>query len=662
MRSTAETTATDPDSGHLVRALGPLDATMIVIGSMIGSGIFITSAESARLLGAPGWLLLAWVMAGVLTIAGALCCAELAAMLPRAGGQYVFLREAYGPALGFLFGWTLFLVIQTGTIAAVAIAFAKFAGVFFPAVATENYLVRADPAARRLRAQPLDRAARGRRLILFLTWVNTRGLEVGRLVQNTFTFAKTAALLGAHRDRLVVRLETGERGAGGELVESVGERLVAADRAARSHHGRRARAGGHLRQGDGRAALRPVRLDERHLHRQRNPRPRPHAAARAPHRLRARGRALRARESRLRRDALVRRHRARAAEPRRGRGVAGGARRAGSDRDGGGDHGLDLRLQQRAHPRRARASITRWRGTGFSSARSARTNARHVPAAALLAQGIWASLLTLAADRPRSIRRPAPSRYGNVYTQLLEYIIAADLIFYVLLVARGAGSAPKNPELRAALSRVGLSDRAADLISIAGILIVDLVFLAPSTSGIGFLLVLTGVPVYLAWQKAVLSFPQTNNSVVISKMKTRSMILLATGMLSCWTLESQNAAATEGHFYDNQGGGTSSSNDGRATGLVEEGTAAAAIQRYDTAIRFYSAALDLRPADRWLADIYRLRGRAYLRKGEPDKALADYDHALRLPGKSGDDHYVRAQIFESKGDYRASAREYLRDY
>src|SRR5712672_3382097 len=96
----------------LVRGLGPLDATMIVIGSMIGSGIFITSAESTRLLGAPGWLLLAWVVAGLMTITGALCCAELAAMLPRAGGQYVFLREAYGPATGFLFGWSLFFVVQ----------------------------------------------------------------------------------------------------------------------------------------------------------------------------------------------------------------------------------------------------------------------------------------------------------------------------------------------------------------------------------------------------------------------------------------------------------------------------------------------------------------------------------------------------------------------
>src|SRR6266404_574757 len=122
----------------LVRGIGPLDATMIVMGSMIGSGIFITSAESARLIGAPGWLLLAWFVAGLMTITGALCCSELATMMPRAGGVYVFLREGYGPPIGFLFGWTLFLVVQTGTIAAVAIAFARFLGVFVPAVSSDH--------------------------------------------------------------------------------------------------------------------------------------------------------------------------------------------------------------------------------------------------------------------------------------------------------------------------------------------------------------------------------------------------------------------------------------------------------------------------------------------------------------------------------------------
>src|ERR1700692_4614950 len=134
-----ERTSTEPM--RLVRGLSVLDATMIVIGSMIGSGIFITSAQSALLVGSPGWLLVAWGLAGVLTITGALSCAELAAMMPRAGGQYVFLREAYGRPVGFLFGWSLFLVIQTGTIAAVAVAFARFMGVLAPQISEANYLI-----------------------------------------------------------------------------------------------------------------------------------------------------------------------------------------------------------------------------------------------------------------------------------------------------------------------------------------------------------------------------------------------------------------------------------------------------------------------------------------------------------------------------------------
>src|SRR5947209_7101225 len=182
-----------PQKTNLVRALGPIDATMIVIGSMIGSGIFITSAESSRLSGAPGWLLLAWAVAGLLTITGALCCSELATMMPRAGGVYVFLREAYGTSIGFLYGWTLFLVIQTGTIAAVAIAFAKFLGVFVSAVSPDNYLVAPISLGHYAISLSLEQLV-AIALIALLTWTNTRGLEVGKIIQNTFTFAKTAAL------------------------------------------------------------------------------------------------------------------------------------------------------------------------------------------------------------------------------------------------------------------------------------------------------------------------------------------------------------------------------------------------------------------------------------------------------------------------------------
>src|SRR4051794_31976003 len=192
--STAESNGRAPE--HLERGLGALDAATIVVGSMIGSGIFIASAESTRLVGAPGWLLAAWALAGLLTITGALCCAELAAMMPKAGGQYVFLREAYGPALGFLFGWSLFLVVQTGTIAAVAVAFARFTGVLLPWVSSEHYLAGPFRLSRGYAVSLSTEQLFAAFLILLLTYTNTRGLKVGKLIQNTFTVTKTAALAG----------------------------------------------------------------------------------------------------------------------------------------------------------------------------------------------------------------------------------------------------------------------------------------------------------------------------------------------------------------------------------------------------------------------------------------------------------------------------------
>src|SRR5215217_2607788 len=184
----------------LVRGLSLLDATTIVVGSMIGSGIFITSAESSRLVGSPGWLLAAWAPAGARPHRGQ------ARTWQRAGGQYVFLREAYGPSVGFLFGWGLFLIIQTGTIAAVAVAFANFTGVLTDGISADRYLVAPivllhpftidqlsfNGYALSLSSQQLLAVV----MILFLTFINTRGLQVGKTIQNAFTFTKTAALLG----------------------------------------------------------------------------------------------------------------------------------------------------------------------------------------------------------------------------------------------------------------------------------------------------------------------------------------------------------------------------------------------------------------------------------------------------------------------------------
>src|SRR5881296_4451586 len=139
--STSSGAATQPATTELVKGLNLLDATTIVMGSMIGSGVFIVAAEIGREVGSPGLMLLTWVLTGLMTVIAAVTYGELAAMMPHAGGQYVYLREAFGPLFGFLYGWTLFLVIQTGTMAAVAVAFGKFLGVFVPWVSAQNILV-----------------------------------------------------------------------------------------------------------------------------------------------------------------------------------------------------------------------------------------------------------------------------------------------------------------------------------------------------------------------------------------------------------------------------------------------------------------------------------------------------------------------------------------
>ena len=177
------------------RGLGAFDATMVVVGSMIGSGIFIVSAEMAQRIGSPGWLLVAWLLTGVLTVAAALSYGELAALMPRAGGQYVYLREAFSPLCGFLYGWTLFLVIQTGTIAAVGVAFAKFAGVLWPAVGENVYLLSPRQIAPGYFLSLSTAQLVGVLLIALLTATNLLGIEYGKWVQNLFTVTKTGALL-----------------------------------------------------------------------------------------------------------------------------------------------------------------------------------------------------------------------------------------------------------------------------------------------------------------------------------------------------------------------------------------------------------------------------------------------------------------------------------
>lgn len=172
--------------------LGLLDATMIVAGSMIGSGIFIVSADITRNVGSAGWLIAVWLITGFMTLTAALSYGELSAMFPKAGGQYVYLKESYNKLTGFLYGWSFFSVIQTGTIAAVGVAFSKFAGYFFPSLEmTDENMLAQIGFVKLYPAQFVSIA-----IIIFLTYINTKGVQGGKLIQTTFTVTKLLSLFG----------------------------------------------------------------------------------------------------------------------------------------------------------------------------------------------------------------------------------------------------------------------------------------------------------------------------------------------------------------------------------------------------------------------------------------------------------------------------------
>jgi APA family basic amino acid/polyamine antiporter len=471
---------------------------MIVIGSMIGSGIFITSAESARLVGAPGWLLVAWGLAGVLTITGALTCAELAAAFPRAGGQYVFLRDAYGPGVGFLFGWALFTVIQSGTIAAVAVAFASFLGVLVPVVSPVRFLVAPITLGGTGFAISLSTEQLAALLsILLLTFANTRGLKQGVRVQNISTVAKVAALAGL----IALGLALGHH----------------AGSAARTSSWWSPAANGAAPVGTlallmllGRAMVGPL------------------FAQSAWNNVTFAGAEIENPGRNLPRALLI------------GCGVVvglyllanlayvtalplGGIQHAPNNRvavslmrsilgPAGGvamaavivvstfgcNNGIIL-SGARVYYAMAR--------DGVFFARAGVVNARAVPAVALAFQGLWAALLTL----PRTVTDipGGPPQYGNVYTQLLEYIVAADMVFYGLMIAAVFVLRRKAPTVERPYRVWGFPLVPVIYLLVDVLLVADLSYLTPATSGIGYLLVLAGVPVYFLWRRFAVPIPET---------------------------------------------------------------------------------------------------------------------------------------------------------
>ena len=497
----------------LVRELSLLDATMIVVGSMIGSGIFLVSAESSRLVGSPGWLLAAWALAGVLTITGALCCAELAAMWPRAGGQYVFLREAYGPSVGFLFGWGLFLIIQTGTIAAVAVAFANFTGVLTDWISGERDLidkvVLIEPFkigelsfngyALSLSSQQLLAIV----MILFLTFINTRGLQTGKIIQNTFTVTKTAALLGliliglflgwnsrsaAYTSSWWASWENGWKPTASQvwfepttqglmvlaLLMLLGKAMVG-PLFAQSAWNNVTFTAGEVRD-PGKNLPRALLL----------------------------GCGIVVTLYLLANVAYVVTLPLSEIQNAPQNRVATALMQAVLGPSGtiimaiaimistfGCNNGLIL-AGARVYYAMARD------GLFFKPIGS--VNAHHVPAVALIAQGLWASFLVL----PRTVRvdqQTGAYTFGNVYTQLLEYLVSADLILYVLMVGAVMVMRRKAPDIERPYRTFGYPLVPLIYIILAGLFIIDLAILAPSTSGIGYLLVFTGIPIYFIWRR-----------------------------------------------------------------------------------------------------------------------------------------------------------------
>jgi APA family basic amino acid/polyamine antiporter len=492
---------TNETNKKLVRELSLLDATMIVVGSMIGSGIFIVSSESARLLGAPGWLLIAWLLAGVMTITGALCVAELAAMMPRAGGPYVFMSEAYGKPIGFLYGWSQFLIVQSGTIAAVAVAFANFTGILFPQISGTNYIV--EPIvfgsyAVSLSVQQLLAIVS----IALLTLVNTRGLSVGKFIQNTFTFTKTAALLGLviigiffgwNSGAALFTADLWNSAANGWTLDKVQPAAAALGTLAFVVVLGKAMTGPLFSQ----SAWDNVTFTAGEVENPGKNLPRAlligcgtvvglYLLANVAYVVTLSLPAIQNAPS----------GRVAAAVMEQILGAPGVILIAVALMIStfGCNNGLILSGSRVSY---AMAK------DGYLFAPLARTNDKHVPAMALLAQCIWASLLIL----PRTVTYPAvggAAIFGNVYTQLLEYIVSVDLISAALSVLAVIVLRRRQPALERPYRTWGYPVTPVVFMTLSLFVTLTLVYLAPGTAGIGYLLALTGIPVYFIWRRRAL--------------------------------------------------------------------------------------------------------------------------------------------------------------
>jgi basic amino acid/polyamine antiporter, APA family len=491
--------ATQEESRGFIRELGLIDSVMVVAGSMIGSGIFIVSAGVVRQLGSAGWLLAAWVFSGLLIAAAATSYGELAAMMPQVGGQYVYLKETYSPLMGFLFGWAMFLVIQSGTIAAVAVAFSRFLGVLVPAVSPTAWIVEpvalSEGYALSLSVQQLVAVL----LIVFLTFVNTRGIKTGKRIQNVFTWTKTLALaalivLGLVAGRAVGNFENPwtprdtvtvtpdlpgvspvNASEGGFALFTVfilalvgplfssGAWNDVSFAAAELKNPRRdlpiALIAGVVLVGilyllTNLAYLRALPLE----------------GIRNPPDDRVATAVL---------DTVL------------GGGGAAIMAVAIMISTFGCNNGLIL-AGARVYYAMAQDGLF-FRGAG-------RLNGRHVPAMGLVLQCVWASLLVL--PRTRSVDGAGAVQYGNLYSNLLEYVVFAVLLFYILAIFGVFVLRRTRPDAERPYRTFGYPVVPVFYILGASLVVLALLVYRTQTTWPGLLLVLTGIPVYFLWKKA----------------------------------------------------------------------------------------------------------------------------------------------------------------
>jgi APA family basic amino acid/polyamine antiporter len=475
-------------SREFAQGLTLFDSIMVVVGAMIGSGIFIVPAEMARHIGSAGWLLVGWAVAGALTIAGALCYGELSAMMPHAGGMYVYLREAYSPLWGFLYGWTLFSVIETGTIAAVAVAFARFSGVLWPQISETRYLIAPIPVSTHYALSLSTAQLLAIGVIGLLTFSNTLGLRYGKLIQNVFTVAKTAAL----GSLIVLGIVFGCNAAATHANFAAPWRVGAVDS-----------LGGGLTAATMFGLFVAICLSQTGSL----------FSADSWHNIAFAASEVKRPERNVTLAMVI------------GATLVivlyllanvaylvtlplGAIQHAAADRVGTATlqaivPGVGTSLMAAAIMVSTFGTINALTLTGarvyYAMARqrlffpfAGKLNSANVPASSLILQGLWATCLVL----PRTYD-PVNRAWGNLYSSLLEYVISAALIFYVLTVAGVFRLRIKRPDAPRPYRTIGYPLVPAFYIIAASVILAVLFAYRPATTWPGLLIVLMGIPVYL---------------------------------------------------------------------------------------------------------------------------------------------------------------------